>query len=115
MKLINFIVNPANGILTEVLKRKAKRIQRNIEQAIETCEDEIDELKEQNVVTLKSLGEVAEASSTGKMADILSKICTNEEKIAQKNRCIEYLKKVRAELDKEVDVTTNPVHVKEVK
>lgn len=115
MKLIDFIVNPADGVLTEVLKRKAKRIERNVEQAIETCEDEIDELKEQNLVVLKSLGEVADASSASKMADVFSKICTNEEKIAQKERCIQYLKNVRAELNKEVDITTKSASVKKVK
>lgn len=112
MKFIDFIVNPAGGILTDGLTRKSERIKRNIEQGVAAIQDEIDEIKEKKVTALRSLGDVADASSTSKMAEVFSKICTYEEEIALKNRCIEYLKGVRTELDKDVDVTTNPTVVK---
>lgn len=112
MKFIDFIVNPAGGVLTDVLNRKGERIKRNIEQGVASLQDEIDELKEQRIVALRSLGDVADASSTSKMAEVFSKICTFEEQIALKTRCVGYLNSVRTELDKDVDVTVNPTHVK---
>lgn len=112
MKFIDYIVNPAGGVLTDVLTRKGERIKRNIDQGIASLQDEVDELKEQRVIALRNLGDVADASSTAKMANVFSQICTLEEQMALKTRCVGYLKSVRTELDKDVDVTINPTHVK---
>lgn len=71
MKRVNFITKNG-GVMTEVFDRKAKRIVRQVEQAIDSAKDHASDCKERAEEVMNSLGEVAGSDQTAQLQDKLN-------------------------------------------
>lgn len=71
MKRVNFITKNG-GVMTEVFDRKAKRIVRQVEQAIDSAKDHASDCRERAEEIMNSLGEVAGSDQTAQLQDRLN-------------------------------------------
>jgi hypothetical protein len=112
MKRISNIVNP-KGIPSERFARKEERILRQVEQAIDSVKDQIADKEEETETLIDSLGTAAEATCTAKVQSILNTFCQKKDEIATLNNYVGYLKELKAELNKDVEITvvTTPVEI----
>ncbi len=104
MKLVHAITKGKANCITELLDRKAKRIMRNVDQAISYAEDKVCECQETADEILNTFGEVAGGDDTAalnaKMNDYTEKVAEAEEWEKQVVR----LKALKAKLDSEVTI-----------
>ena len=104
MKRITAITK-CNGVLSEVLDRKAKRIKRAIEQMADCADDTAAELEEKAEDIINSLGKVADAGNSDVLASKLNEYnrAVEDAKLAR-NSAVNF-RNLLVKLDEEVSET----------
>ena len=102
MKRVNAIAKGKATCITDLLNRKANRIMRGVEQAIDFAADKIEDCKEAAESVINSLGEVADSGMTAtlqsRINDYCNKIAQAEEWEAQLARLKDLKKKLEADV-----------------
>ena len=104
MKRVNAITR-CKGVIAEALDRKANRILRQVNQAIDAAKDKVSDLTEKKEELISSLGSVAGADQTSSLQDKLNKyidLCSETESYED---AVKYLEELKDKLNEEVVIT----------
>lgn len=110
MKRITHVVNP-KGVRSEALTRREDRIRRQVDQAIASAEDSALEAEDAAEAIIDGLGESSGKEDTDKLQNRLNKFLEAKEAQWAWERQVGYLKNLKESLEKEVDITVNPIPV----
>ena len=97
MKRVNAITKGKASCITDLIDRKAKRIMRAVEQAIDCASDKVDSCKDSAEDIINSFGEYAGSDET--MA-LQSRINTYLDKVAEAEGWADTVKRLKALKDK---------------
>lgn len=103
MKRVNAITR-CKGLLAETLDRKANRILRQVNQAIDAAKDKAADLEEKAEEVINSLGSVAGSDQTSALQDKLNKyldVCNEAE---QYKKVVARLEGLKEKLNADVEV-----------
>lgn len=103
MKRVNAIVKK-QGKLTELFTRKATRIVRAVESAIDYAKDQVDICKETAEDIMNSFGEVAENTDREELQNRLNAYAAKMDEAATWERYAKYFEDLRNKLNEEVEV-----------
>ena len=103
MKRINFIIN-GKGILSGILDRKAKRLERSVSQAIDSFNDKADEWNEKAQSIIDSMGKCATAEDSSRLNGLINDYCSARENSDAFAKRAKYCSELQKELQKEVEV-----------
>ena len=96
------------GVITEVFTRKANRVLRAVDQAIDCAKDSADEARCKAAEELKKLGDATSYSDSGKLKEILCNYGKNIEEAERWDRYAGYYEKLKEQLNEEVEVEETP-------
>lgn len=103
MKRINAITR-SKGIIASVLDRKAKRLERQVCQAIDAAKDKADELRESAEEIINRMGKKTDAEQTHDLQLLLNTYVSTRTSAAAYDDAVKYLTELKEKLQEEVDI-----------
>ena len=110
MKRIQNIICP-KGVMTEKLERQEARILRQVEQAHDSIEDQINDKEDEIENIIDSVGKAGGADGTAQLQKVFTAYCEKKEELEALKRYSGYLDDLKAKLTAEVKVTPVPIPV----
>lgn len=104
MKRVNAISKGKSSFISDLIDRKAKRIMRQVEQAIDYAADKVEELKDIAEAILNSFGDYAEASQTSSLQSRINAYTDKVAEVEEWEAQLERLKALKAKLEEEVKI-----------
>ena len=105
MKRVNAITKGKASCITELLDRRAKRIMRSIEQAIDFASDKIDSCNDAAEEIIKSFGESAGCDDTCELKDKINAYLDKVDEANSWSVTVDRLQVLRNKLNEEVEIT----------
>jgi len=102
MKRVNAITKGKASCITELVDRKAKRIMRGVDQAIDFASDKIDELNDAAEELINSLGDVAGNTDTSALATRINRYADTLSAIEDWTNTVKRLKTLKEKLNADV-------------
>lgn len=103
MKRINAITR-AKGIMASVLDRKAKRLERQVSQAIDAAKDKADELRETADEIINQMGKKTEAGQTAELQLLINTYIGTLNDAEAYDNAVKYLTELKNKLQEDVEV-----------
>lgn len=103
MKRINAITR-GKGILASVLDRRAKRLDRQVCQAIDAAKDKADELREKAEELINKMGKKTDAEQTHDLQDLLNSYVNTLNEAELYDKAVEHLTELKEKLQEDVEV-----------
>lgn len=103
MKRINAITR-AKGIMASMLDRKAKRLERQVSQAIDAAKDKADELRETADEIINQMGKKTEANQTAELQLLINTYIGTLNDAEAYDNAVKYLIELKNKLQEDVEV-----------
>ena len=104
MKKVNAIAKGKASCITDLLNRKANRIMRGVEQAIDFAADQIEDCKDAAEKVINSLGEVAESGMTSTLQSRINAYCDKMAQAEEWEAQLTRLKDLKKKLEEDVKI-----------
>lgn len=104
VKRIDAIVKCIGNSISDMLQRKAKRILRDLDDAIANNSDEADKAELEAEAYVNKLGDAATMDDRSKRAVIFNKYCACLEEAERRKKYNKYLEDLKKKLDEDVEV-----------
>jgi hypothetical protein len=104
MKRIDAVIKGKATQMTDTLTRKAARILRNVDQAIDWAEDQLEMQNERAEALINSLGTVADGSCTRECSDRINSYIDTVKMADEWKKSIAILNNLKEKLNAEVEV-----------